>query len=84
MADHRATAEGQRADVRDELNRAADELLSGRQQQNHSLEHRGLGRPGNRRPAGNRPRADVSDEKYKAIRKLADSFPGGMKSRFRL
>ena len=33
VADYRATAEGQRADIRDELNRAADEILSGRQQQ---------------------------------------------------
>jgi RNA polymerase sigma factor (sigma-70 family) len=73
VADYRATAEGQRADIRDELNRAADEILSGRQQQiiRWSADGWGVQEIADRLAIG--PER-VSDEKYKAIRKLRTHF----------
>ncbi len=73
VADARPAAERQQADVREELTQAAAELLSGRQQQiiRWSAEGWGVQEIANRLAIG--PER-VSDEKYKAIRKLRTHF----------
>jgi len=69
VADYRPAAERERAEVREELRKAADELLSGRQRQilQMSAEGYGVQEIADRLAIG--PER-VSDEKYKAIRKL--------------
>jgi RNA polymerase sigma factor (sigma-70 family) len=71
VADHRPAAEQTRTEVREELRRAADDLLSPRQQQILTLSAEGWGvqEIADRLAIG--PER-VSDEKYKAIRKLRD------------
>jgi RNA polymerase sigma factor (sigma-70 family) len=73
VADHRPTAEARRAEVQEELNRAAADLLSGRQQQiiRWSAEGWGVQEIADRLAIG--PER-VSDEKYKAVRKLRSYF----------
>jgi RNA polymerase sigma factor (sigma-70 family) len=73
VADHRPAAERQQAEVREELVLAATELLSGRQQQiiRWSAEGWGVQEIADRLAIG--PER-VSDEKYKAIRKLRSHF----------
>jgi RNA polymerase sigma factor (sigma-70 family) len=73
VADQRPSAEQQRAEVREELSRAAAELLSGRQRQiiRWSAEGFGVQEIADRLAIG--PER-VSDEKYKAIRKLRTHF----------
>ncbi len=69
VADHRPAAEREQAEVREELRKAADELLSDRQRQilQWSAEGYGAQEIADRLAIG--PER-VSDEKYKAIRKL--------------
>jgi RNA polymerase sigma factor (sigma-70 family) len=73
VADHRPTAESQQAEAREELSRAAADLLSGRQRQiiRWSAEGWGVQEIADRLAIG--PER-VSDEKYKAIRKLRTHF----------
>jgi RNA polymerase sigma factor (sigma-70 family) len=73
VADRRPTAESQQAEVREELNRAVAELLSSRQQEilRWSAEGWGVQEIADRLAIG--PER-VSDEKYKAIRKLRTHF----------
>jgi RNA polymerase sigma factor (sigma-70 family) len=69
VADHRPAAEREQAEVREELRKAADELLTDRQRQilQMSAEGYGVQEIADRLAMG--PER-VSDEKYKAIRKL--------------
>ncbi|HEX4588346.1 MAG TPA: sigma-70 family RNA polymerase sigma factor [Gemmataceae bacterium] len=69
IADHRPAVERQRAEVKEELSQAAAEVLSDRQQQILQLTAEGFGvqEIADRLTMG--PER-VSDEKYKAIRKL--------------
>jgi RNA polymerase sigma factor (sigma-70 family) len=73
VADHRPAVERQRAEVREELYQAAAELLSERQRQilQWSAEGCGVQEIADRLAIG--PER-VSDEKYKAIRKLRAHF----------
>jgi RNA polymerase sigma factor (sigma-70 family) len=78
VADHRPTAERQQAEVREELSQAAAEVLSGRQQQiiRWSAEGWGVQEIADRLAIG--PER-VSDEKYKAIRKLRSNFQAALR-----
>jgi RNA polymerase sigma factor (sigma-70 family) len=69
VADNRPAAEAERAEVREELRLAADELLSGRQRAILQLSAEGWGVNEIADKLAIGPER-VSDEKYKAIRKL--------------
>ena len=69
VVDRREVAERQQAEVREELNRAAAEVLTDRQRQIVQLTIEGFGVPDIAERLAIGPER-VSDEKYKAIRKL--------------
>jgi RNA polymerase sigma factor (sigma-70 family) len=79
VADRRPVADRERAEVREELSRAASEVLSGRQRQILQLSAEGwsVNEIADRLAIG--PER-VSDEKYKAIRKLRTYLHDRMQS----